>query len=112
MALETLGKLEPAKLAQHADAVVAMAEDGSQLVRTEALAVRNMLPRHVTRGIDVRSASDFDLNHCDDDARDVEAWDRMNENQDQSASKKPSTRKRQKKAPGECTWGQLISPPP
>ena len=33
-------------------------------------------------------------------ARDVEAWDRMNGNRDQSASKTPSTRKRQKKAAG------------
>ena len=118
-ALITLGKLEPAKLAQHADAVVAMLEDSdwranavvamteddSVIVRTAALAVRNMIPRHVTRNIDVRSASDCDLNHCDDDARDVEAWDRMNENQDQSASKRPSTRKRQKKATGAQAVG-------
>ena len=33
-------------------------------------------------------------------ARDVETWDRMNENQDQRASERPSTRKRQKKATG------------
>ena len=33
-------------------------------------------------------------------ARDVEAWDRMNGNREQSASKTPSTRKRQKKATG------------
>ena len=33
-------------------------------------------------------------------ARDVETWDRMNGNQDQSASERPSTRKRQKKATG------------
>ena len=33
-------------------------------------------------------------------ARDVETWDRMNGNQDQRASERPSTRKRQKKATG------------
>ena len=38
-------------------------------------------------------------------ARDVEAWDRMNGNRDQSASKTPSTRKRQKKATGAQAVG-------
>ena len=41
-------------------------------------------------------------------ARDVEAWDRMNGNRDQSASKTPSTRKRQKKAAGAQGVGGSI----
>ena len=38
-------------------------------------------------------------------ARDVEAWDLMSGNRDQSASKRPSTRKRQKKATGAQAVG-------
>ena len=81
-ALCALGTLGPAALAQYADAIVMRVE--RLALYWYALPYRPNGPGH---------------------ARDVEAWDRMNGNRDQSASKTPSTRKRQKKATGAQTVG-------
>ena len=133
-ALSTLSKLEPLTLAQHAGAVVARLEDDHFFVREEALETLRNLPRFVTRGVDFTSSAlrsrllgRLAWYRCrlrlrverlalywyalpyrpngPGHARDVEAWDRMNGNRDQSASKTPSTRKRQKKATGAQAVG-------
>ena len=44
----TLGKLEPAKLAEHANAVVAKLEDSNENVREEALDLLRGLPRYIS----------------------------------------------------------------
>ena len=124
MALETLGKLEPAKLApQYADVAIVILEDSDSKVHEEALAMRHLLPRFVTCGLDFSySAQVFGQFNAQrprllarlrwyrcrlrlraqrlalywyalpyrpsgpGHARDVEAWDRMTENQDHRVS--------------------------
>ena len=49
VALNTLAKLEPATLAQHAGAVVARLEDSDERMRGRALGLLRGLPRYVTR---------------------------------------------------------------
>ena len=46
--MDTLGKLEPAKLAEHAGAVVARLEDSDERVRARALDLLRGLPRYVS----------------------------------------------------------------
>ena len=59
-----LGKLDPARLAQHADALVARFEDDHARVRRQALAmISNRLPRFVTLGIEFPSAPGVDFNY-------------------------------------------------
>ena len=132
-ALATLGKLEPATLAQYANAVLARLEDSDLKVWPEAC--RTLEAGFATCGFDFcnsRSGRSRFLGRLGwyrcrlrlraqrlalywyalpyrlsgpGHARDVEAWDRMNGNQDLSASKTPATRKRQKKATGAQTVG-------
>ena len=47
-ALKTLGKLEPAALAQHAEALVGRLEDSDERVRARALDLLRGLPRYVS----------------------------------------------------------------
>merc|ERR1711908_6551 len=56
VALETLGKLEPVTLAQHANAVIARLEDSHEMVRNTALTTLNALPLAVTRDVDLESS--------------------------------------------------------
>ena len=117
-ALQTLFKLEPAMLAQHADAdaVLARLEDWDDDVREEAMRTLRALPRFFTRPgdfFDTRSLRSRLLGRLGwyrcrlplrvqrvawywyalpyrpsgpGHARDVEAWDRMTENQDHQVS--------------------------
>ena len=65
-ALETLGKLEPAALAKHADAVLARLEDYSWRVRRAAWNTLTMLPRYVRyaiRGVDCNELLSRELDH-------------------------------------------------
>ena len=54
--METLGKLEPVTLAQHANAVIARLEDSDEMVGLTALTTLNALPLAVTRDIDLKSS--------------------------------------------------------
>ena len=54
-ALNELCNSEPATLAQHAKAVIAMLEDSSVFVRNTALTTLNALPLVVTRGVYLKS---------------------------------------------------------
>ena len=56
-ALRTLGELEPAALAQYADAVIARLEDSAEWVRNTALTTLTALPLAVTRDIDLTSCN-------------------------------------------------------
>ena len=57
-ALKRLGKLDPATLAQHADAVLAMLVHRLEPIRKTAMIVSRKLPRSVTRGIDFNTHRD------------------------------------------------------
>ena len=138
-ALHTLDKLQPATLVRHADAVVAVLEDPVRHVRQAAFDTLSALPCYVTRGIDLTSKALrsrllgraawyrcrlrlrcwrglalywYALPYRPSGpghARDVEAWNLMSGNRDQSSSQATSTStretKRQKKARGAQAVG-------
>ena len=66
LALETLAKLEPMTLAQHAGVVVARLDDPSGHARAMACQLLEMLPRYVryvTLGVDCKELQSRALNH-------------------------------------------------